>query len=417
MQKYLSKTIIFIFAFSIAIAWRLIFADNSKITLDIANTTAHIIYTPAFATGFFTSGNVSVAITWWDIYGNLNYTITGNWAYDFPYLWGTWPYNSGLAYGPTNLRNTLTITDNITRIDKIPPTFTIVASPSGDSVVIQFSDNSPGVIASINWSPYTSGSAISLAWNYTCMITDVAGNTVSFTFTVTVTTPITPGGWGWGWWGWWGGGWGWGWDEEIVVIPPSTGQVHPAPGISGEIISPYSLELTNAYTWAHTYGITTMPTIQQANLDWYVLRKHLAKMISEFALQFVNMTPDAHRNCIFPDMQTESREMQIYAIQACGLGLMWMEADGTTPKKNFDPNDLVNRAQFGTVFSRLLFGGTYNIKPWEKSVSGTELLRYSKHLQALKEYNIMKQIDDPMMLELRWYVMLMFMRSSTTAIK
>ena len=44
---------------------------------------------------------------------------------------------------------------------------------------------------------------------------------------------------------------------------------------------------------------------------------------------------------------------------------MGMNADGITVRETFMPNELVNRAQFGTVFSRLIFGGTYNLKGGE----------------------------------------------------
>jgi len=98
---------------------------------------------------------------------------------------------------------------------------------------------------------------------------------------------------------------------------PSTGNIF------GTILdSPFSLELTNAYLRAHAYGITTMPTIQQANMTGYLIRKHLAKMISEFTLQFVGIKPDTSKPCNFPDMKAETKEMQYYAVLACQLGLM-----------------------------------------------------------------------------------------------
>ncbi|MEI7919994.1 MAG: hypothetical protein WCH65_07755 [bacterium] len=124
-------------------------------------------------------------------------------------------------------------------------------------------------------------------------------------------------------------------------------------------------------------------------------------------------------------MTGETQEMKSFAILSCQLGLMGLNEDGTTPKNTFEPNVLVNRAQFGTVLSRLLFGDTYNIHPGERTLLATiknniqslissighalgvqniphqELLRYSKHLQALKDHDIMRQIDSPMMLELR----------------
>jgi hypothetical protein len=39
---------------------------------------------------------------------------------------------------------------------------------------------------------------------------------------------------------------------------------------------------------------------------------------------------------------------------------MGLENDGLTPKKNFDPNQEVNRAQFGTILSRLLRTNKYD---------------------------------------------------------
>jgi len=57
--------------------------------LGINNTIAHVVYQPAYASGFYTSGNVLASITGVDITGNLNYTITANGTYSFPYLRGT----------------------------------------------------------------------------------------------------------------------------------------------------------------------------------------------------------------------------------------------------------------------------------------------------------------------------------------
>jgi len=58
-----------------------------------------------------------------------------------------------------------------------------------------------------------------------------------------------------------------------------------APNISGSIVnSLYSTELNNAYLRAYGYDITTMPTIQKANMQGKLLRKDMAKMISNFAI-------------------------------------------------------------------------------------------------------------------------------------
>lgn len=60
-----------------------------------------------------------------------------------------------------------------------------------------------------------------------------------------------------------------------------------------------------------------------------------------------------------------------------------MEPDGVTPMKNFMPDHEVDRAQFGTTLSRLIFGRRFNAeKPYW----------YSKHLEALKRFGIIKLV-------------------------
>jgi hypothetical protein len=103
-------------------------------------------------------------------------------------------------------------------------------------------------------------------------------------------------------------------------------------------------------------------------------------------------------NCVFADISNESEELQTYIIQACQLGIMGQDME------NFLPNEVVTRAQFGTILSRLLFGTLYN--------DGVPY--YANHLQALKENGIMTQIDTPEeRIELRQWVRLMLMRSNT----
>ena len=45
----------------------------------------------------------------------------------------------------------------------------------------------------------------------------------------------------------------------------------------------YSQELQDAYTWAHSKSITTMPSVDQANMDWEITRVAMAKMIANYA--------------------------------------------------------------------------------------------------------------------------------------
>ena len=132
-----------------------------------------------------------------------------------------------------------------------------------------------------------------------------------------------------------------------------------------------------------------------------LLRKHLAKMISQFAIKVVGLAPDPSRDCLHDDVSEESDEMQHFIRIGCELGLMGLQYDGE-PAETFWPNEIVTRAQFGTVFSRLLWSGENN---------GDAEVRYRPHLNALNVNEIMKLISIPSMKELRGYVMLMMMRA------
>jgi len=74
--------------------------------------------------------------------------------------------------------------------------------------------------------------------------------------------------------------------------------------------------------------------------------------------------------------------------------------DGVTMNKNFNPDQTVDRAQFGTILSRLLRGSENN--------EGTTY--YTNHLAALKDVGIMTNIATPNQNELRGRVMLMMQR-------
>lgn len=167
-------------------------------------------------------------------------------------------------------------------------------------------------------------------------------------------------------------------------------------------------EFTDELNWAYQYAcgiwITTMEPIQNADMVWPLLRKHLAKMVSEFAVNELWMAPDKDKVCEFGDMSWESEEMKKYAEMACQLWFMGLHSDWVQVKDNFDPNDQVIRAEFGTVLSRLLW--------WTKYATDDGELFYKYHLEALRENGIMTQIygDWPYSIELRWYVMLMLMR-------
>lgn len=167
----------------------------------------------------------------------------------------------------------------------------------------------------------------------------------------------------------------------------------------------YTYEQVDAFQYAYWLWITTMCPIENARLDWYIRRKELAKMISEFSIKVIWLYPDFSKTeCDdYTDISKESKELQFYMKLSCRLWLMWLHTDWITVKDNFDPNYYVDRAQFGTIMSRLIFWSKYN---WNIDN------RYIDHLKWLKQYQIMKYINDPAMKELRWYVMIMMQRTN-----
>ena len=167
--------------------------------------------------------------------------------------------------------------------------------------------------------------------------------------------------------------------------------------------SGFSSELVSAYLYSYKYWITTICPINSANLYWNLKRNHFAKMISEYAVNVLWKQANTWKNWCdkFADISYETAEMKKFIKTSCELWLMWISSDGVTAMKNFYPNWFVTRAEFGTVLSRLLYGNIYH----------SDKVYYEKHLQALKNKWIMKNIEKPLAKELRWRVMLMLMRA------
>ena len=160
-------------------------------------------------------------------------------------------------------------------------------------------------------------------------------------------------------------------------------------------------EIQSAYEWAYERDVTTIPSLDDAMPDGVVKRWHLAKMVVNYATNVLwrEIPEKIPSECRWNDWRKdwESEEIKDYAVKSCALWLMWLDM----PK--FLPNMEVTRAQFGTIISRLLW--------WKKYAWWTPY--YRKHLNALKENNIMTQIENPeKRTELRQWVWLMLMRSA-----
>ena len=232
----------------------------------------------------------------------------------------------------------------------------------------------------------------------------------------------------------WGGGWGWWWwthlddcklpstlacandawtDDSLSYYDNTCCSIetwHGAAPTCDVSESLYTQEITDAFTRGYSLNITNKCPIVEARLDDGIRRKELAKMMTMFTIQVMGIYPDTHKIWCdqFTDVANISDEMKFFTKTSCQLNLMGLEPNGSTPKKVFDPNDFVDRAQFGTILSRLIYGDVYNVYSGEE----TTYKWYEKHLRALYEDNIMNKIQDPFMLEKRARILLMLKRTN-----
>ena len=159
----------------------------------------------------------------------------------------------------------------------------------------------------------------------------------------------------------------------------------------------YKNEFEQAYEFAYKNWITTMDTLQKANMEWWLTRIAMAKMLSKYAINVLWKKPANIVVPNFKDITSElDEEYDFWVNLAYQLGIMWINMSNN----KFRPFDLVTRAEFATALSRMLFS-TPDWNPY-----------YSTHLSTLKEEKIIT-IDNPDMQELRGYVLLMLMRSAT----
>lgn len=156
----------------------------------------------------------------------------------------------------------------------------------------------------------------------------------------------------------------------------------------------YSEEFNQAYNFAKENGITTMASIQEANMEGTLARSHMAKMMVNYAINVLGKTLDTSKSCEFNDIANASQEVKDYAIKACQLGIMGIN----TP--DFMPNNTVTRAQFGTVLSRLLYNTPNAGSPY-----------YLVHLNVLKAKGIITDTN-PNLMEMRAYIMIMLMNAA-----
>ena len=157
----------------------------------------------------------------------------------------------------------------------------------------------------------------------------------------------------------------------------------------------YSDEMNEAYQYAYKYWITTMNQIEKAKMNSPLTRIAMAKMLSKYATSVLWKKPDTSKTCSFNDVPLSlDSQYDNWVSTACQLWIMWIWI------KNFKPNGLVTRAEFATALSRLL----YWTQDWTDKY-------YSTHISTLYNKWIISNTNHSL-IEKRWYVMLMLMRSA-----
>ena len=176
------------------------------------------------------------------------------------------------------------------------------------------------------------------------------------------------------------------------------------PTISDSAKEKYNEEQIAAYEWALKNGITTINDIEKARLADWLTRAELAKMMSQYMTKVLWQTPAVtEEKANYADVDKSLGDLADFIQTAYAYKIMWINADGT-PLKNFNPNGKVTRAEYATVFSRVLYGDKYNKAEWNY---------YEDHLAALKEAGILTNTT-PSIEEIRGWVMLMMYRSVNT---
>ena len=185
--------------------------------------------------------------------------------------------------------------------------------------------------------------------------------------------------------------------DQAASTPEKAKQLE---ALKDSLQSESNTELRDAYTYAYLRGMTTQPTIQQADLHRGLTRAEMAKMMSVFAVKVLGKSPVLTGTVDYKDLNQVNGDLTGYIQQAYQLQIMGIDAKGN-PITNFNPNVQVTRAEFATVLSRVLYGDKNN----QEGANFAE-----KHLEALKAAGILKDTT-PTMKELRGWVMLMLMRA------
>ena len=340
--------------------------------------------------------------------------ITGHIISNWINVVADWNINSynimGKEYVWNNLRNTLNENINTwdvkhtvaTNINDKDIHAMLVLDIEGPICEVEYSttwETTENVIATLTWC------SEEIAWTdftypftkngtHTFEFTDLVGNSWSTEANVSRIKPKPS--WNGGWWGWWWGGSSLN-NETHNASTDSWNNNSKFSFNTWNFDSDYSEEMNMAYQYAYLFNITTQKSITEAWMDQNLTRIAMAKMLSMYAMNVLWKKPANTIVPNFEDISEDLNEQYDYWISlAYQLWIMWINM----PENKFRPYDLVTRAEFATALSRLL----YWTADWSE-------FYYSTHLNKLFEKWIIVNTN-PSLQELRWYVMIMLMRSA-----
>ena len=171
--------------------------------------------------------------------------------------------------------------------------------------------------------------------------------------------------------------------------------------------SNYTKEFNEAYSFAKSNGITTTSSIDKAKMNTSLTRIEMAKMLSNYAINILWKEPDASKWIIkFNDVTNKLNSQYDNAVtKAYQLWIMWQNMKNN----EFRPNDEVTRAEFATALSRLL----YQTEEWKYKWTW----KYYEPYMAKLYNEWIINVTDPKMKEMRWYVMIMLMKTVQLSVK
>lgn len=157
----------------------------------------------------------------------------------------------------------------------------------------------------------------------------------------------------------------------------------------------FSKEYNDAYLFAYNNKITTMPSIEEANMNWEIIRTEIAKMLANW-VKSIGYYADPNISCNFTDTASVKWDLATAIIESCKYWIMWQWIT------EFRPYDKITKAEVATAISRILWWSQYD---WWTPF-------YTNHVYALENAWVLTDRNNINSNELRWNVMTMLMKAN-----